>query len=107
MASLKTMKKAAPGQIAGGRGAAVKFYSTLREGIVEGKYLPGERLVETDLSERHEINRNVVRAVLLRLESDGLVVREPNRGARVRVISIDEAREIVDIRVSLETLVAR
>jgi DNA-binding GntR family transcriptional regulator len=71
------------------------------------KRLPNERLVETDLSQRFATNRNVVRSVLLRLEADGLIIREPNRGARVRVITIEEAREIVDIRAAIEVIVAR
>jgi DNA-binding GntR family transcriptional regulator len=48
-----------------------------------------------------------VRTALLNLTSEGLVERVPNRGARVRAISVDEAVEIVEVRIGLETLCAR
>jgi DNA-binding GntR family transcriptional regulator len=79
----------------------------LRDEIVANTRLPNERLVETDLTERFATNRNVVRSVLDRLEADGLIVREPNRGARVRVITAAEACEIFEIRAAVEVIVAR
>jgi DNA-binding GntR family transcriptional regulator len=82
-------------------------YDTLREQIAAGEFLPGERLVENDLSERFGTNRNVIRAAFTKLETDGLIVRELNRGARVRIITAAEARQIVDVRSALEALVAR
>ena len=47
-----------------------------------------------------------MRTALLRLEHDGLVVRERNRGARVRRVSPDEAVEILEARAALESLAA-
>ena len=47
-----------------------------------------------------------IRTALLRLEHDGLVVRERNRGARVRRISAEEAVEILEARAALESLAA-
>jgi DNA-binding GntR family transcriptional regulator len=82
-------------------------YAGLRDEIANGRLLPNERLIEEDLAERFRTNRTSVRAALVRLEADGLVVRERNRGARVRVIALAQAREIVDARTVLERLVVR
>jgi DNA-binding GntR family transcriptional regulator len=82
-------------------------YEYLRRAIVTGEVLPGERLLEEELSARLGIGRAAVRTALVRLEHDGLVAREPNRGARVRRVSEQEAVEILEARAALEGLAAR
>jgi DNA-binding GntR family transcriptional regulator len=83
-----------------------EVYDALHTAIVTSELSPGERLVEEDLAERFDCSRGAVRAALVRLGHDGLVVRERNRGARVRRITIDEAIEIVEARAALEALAA-
>jgi len=82
-------------------------YAALREDIVAGELGPGERLVEADLCKRLGLGRSGVRTALVRLEQEGLVVRELNRGAKVKVVSLDEAVEILEARARLEGLAAR
>jgi DNA-binding GntR family transcriptional regulator len=82
-------------------------YEDLRKAIVNGELLPGERLLEEDLSARLGLGRAAVRMALVRLEHDGLVERERNRGARVRRVSESEAVEILEARAALEGLAAR
>jgi DNA-binding GntR family transcriptional regulator len=79
----------------------------LRDEIVSGRIMPGERLIEADLAEVLGTNRANVRIALYVLETEGLVSREPNRGARVRPIPEAEAVEIAEARIALESLVAR
>ncbi|HTW83993.1 MAG TPA: GntR family transcriptional regulator [Candidatus Sulfotelmatobacter sp.] len=79
----------------------------LREAITAGRFQPNERLIEKDLVEWLGTSRGSVRVVLARLEQEGLVVREHNRGARVRLVSEHDAVEIVEARCALEALVAR
>lgn len=79
----------------------------LREAITRGEMLPNERLVETDLAQRFGVNRANVRMALAALDQEGLVVREPNRGARVRAVSDEEALEIAETRLAIEGMVAR
>jgi DNA-binding GntR family transcriptional regulator len=81
-------------------------YQALRDAIVSGELLPSERLVEEDLARRLGVGRGAVRMALVRLEHDGLVERERNRGARVRRVSEAEAVEILEVRAALETLAA-
>jgi len=53
------------------------------------------------------VSRTIIRAALVRLEHEGLVEHERHRGARVRLVSQDEAVEILDARAVLEGLAAR
>jgi DNA-binding GntR family transcriptional regulator len=82
-------------------------YEDLRAAIVNGELLPGERLLEEELSARLGLGRAAVRMALVRLEHDGLVERERHRGARVRRVSETEAIEILEARAALEGLAAR
>lgn len=82
-------------------------YRQLREAVTSGRYLPNERLVETVLAESLNVNRIIVRNALARLEQEGLVERERNRGARVRRITFEETLELLEVRGALEGLAAR
>ena len=79
----------------------------LREAIVTGRFQPNERLVEASVAELLGAGRTAVRAALVRLDQEGLVVHEHNRGARVRLIDGTEALEIEEVRAALEGLLAR
>lgn len=91
----------------GGVQPEIDAYRTLQAEIMSGALTPNERLVEQDLVERYGLTRAAVRMALVRLEQDGVVLREPNRGARVRLVSQAEAVEILETRASLEGLAAR
>jgi DNA-binding GntR family transcriptional regulator len=82
-------------------------YAELRDAILSGRYQPNERLVEADLVDSLGVPRGSVRLALIRLAHDGLVVRERNRGARVRRVSVHEALEILQARAALEGYAAR
>ena len=79
----------------------------LREAITSGRFMPNERLIETDLTRVFDANRANVRIALAMLDQEGLVVRERNRGARVRLVSDREAIEIAEARQAIEAMVAR
>jgi DNA-binding GntR family transcriptional regulator len=78
----------------------------LRRAILEGVFLPGERLVEATLCEQFGTSRFIIRAALADLAAEGLVEVQRNKGAHVRKISIEEAVEITEVRMALEGLVA-
>lgn len=86
-----------------GRQAAV---DALRTAILNGDVVPGQRLVEPELAESFGVTRAAMRAALIDLEREGLVERIPYRGARVRVVSIEEAVAITECRMVLEGLCA-
>ncbi|MBV6487395.1 MAG: HTH-type transcriptional repressor RspR [Pseudorhodoplanes sp.] len=79
----------------------------LREAITRGQLMPNERLIEAELAQSYGVNRANIRMALAMLDQEGLVVREPNRGARVRAVSEAEAVEIAETRLAIEGLLAR
>jgi DNA-binding GntR family transcriptional regulator len=85
---------------------AAKARDSLREAILRGEYLPGERLVEAQLCERLGTTRFNVRIALQDLAAEGLVEVQRNKGAQVRKVSLAEAIEITEVRMVLEGLVA-
>jgi DNA-binding GntR family transcriptional regulator len=88
-------------------GVALSVADRLRDDILEGVFPPGERLIELQLTERYGVGRAAIRAALVELEVEGLVLRAANRGATVRRISVAEAVEISEARGVLEGLIAR
>ncbi|MFZ0342076.1 MAG: GntR family transcriptional regulator [Gaiellaceae bacterium] len=81
-------------------------FRALHDAIVSGRLQPNQRLVEADLVEELGVGRAAIRTALIRLEQEDLVEREPNRGARVRMISLPMAIEILQAREVLEGLTA-
>lgn len=78
----------------------------LRDAILRGDYAPRQRLIEADLAAEYGASRFTLRNALIQLEAEGLVELQPNRGARVREITVEEAIEITEIRQAVESLVA-
>jgi len=78
----------------------------LRQAILAGDMAPGQRLVEEELAGVLRVTRASVRAALFDLTAEGLVERIPNRGARVRVVTLAEAVAITECRMTLEGLCA-
>ncbi|MEV5610939.1 GntR family transcriptional regulator [Streptomyces sp. NPDC052225] len=79
----------------------------IRAGIHAGTYPPDSRLRERELAEALGVSRVPVREALLRLATEGLVVLEPRRGARVRRLTLRDVEELFDLRLSLEVFAAR
>jgi DNA-binding GntR family transcriptional regulator len=102
-----TTEHPAPPRPASARRGSEEAYERLRDEIVSGGLQPNERLVEADLIRRLDTGRSAVRTALVRLEHEGLVEREPNRGAKVRLVDEQEAAEILESRMVLEGLAAR
>jgi DNA-binding GntR family transcriptional regulator len=78
----------------------------LRRAILSGDMAPGQRLVEEELAGLLAVTRASLRAALFDLTAEGLVERIPNRGARVRAVTRDEAIAITECRMALEGLCA-
>lgn len=76
---------------------------TLQRLIVIGRLAPGTPLVETQLAAEFGSSQAPVREALMKLQEAGLVVRNGYRGTVVATTSMDEAREMVAVRLRLET----
>src|SRR6201984_1442366 len=110
MASLASMPLSTADAVtrapAAGARARSHAHAELRQAILSGDYAPGQRLVEEDLAALLGVTRASVRAALLARTAEALVERIPNRGARVRVVTIEEAVAITECRMALEALCA-
>jgi DNA-binding GntR family transcriptional regulator len=90
------------GAVKGGpRGQQVM--DAVRNAIISGRFEPGDRLVESALSNEFGTSRGPVREALRQLENEGLVMSFPYRGAVVLGVSDDEVHEVlIPIRLTLE-----
>ena len=74
----------------------------MRNAILEGRFAPGQRLVERNLCELTGVSRTAVREALRSLEAEGLVVNVPNRGPTVARLTRRDAEDIYTVRALLE-----
>jgi DNA-binding GntR family transcriptional regulator len=81
-------------------------YQRLKRDIMEGVYTPRQRLIETEIAKDLGVSRATLRAALIRLQHEGFVEIQPNRGAQVRSFSVEEATRILQVREVLEGLAA-
>jgi DNA-binding GntR family transcriptional regulator len=78
----------------------------IMQGIIEGRYPPGGRLVELRIARELGVSQAPVREALRDLESVGVVESVAFRGARVRLPSADELIAAFPVRAALESLAA-
>ena len=86
---------------------ASDLYERLRQAILGGDYAFGSRLKIDEIARRYGTSHMPVRKALLQLAGDRLVIMERNRGASVRAIDGDAVRNIYDVVIPLESLLAR
>ncbi|WP_326690852.1 MULTISPECIES: GntR family transcriptional regulator [unclassified Streptomyces] len=76
------------------------------EGIVSGRWKPGERIVERRIAVELEVSQTPVREALRELETLRLIESAPNKGVRVRELSPADLEEIYPVRAGLEQIAA-
>lgn len=79
----------------------------LRSAIANGRFKPGQRLVERELCELTGVGRTSIREALRRLEAEGLITTLPHRGPVVSVVTYDEAVQLYKVRALLEGFLGR
>lgn len=79
-------------------------FNTLRDAILTGKLIPGERLMENQLADKLGVSRTPVREALRMLELENLVELVPRKGAQVLDMSEKDIINILEVRGSLESL---
>jgi DNA-binding GntR family transcriptional regulator len=90
-----------------GESSADKVFRGIVRGLYDGRYVPGQRLVEADLTSEFKVSRGSVREALNRLGAEGIVTLNLHRGAHIRSLTREEAFEIVDLLEVLVGLAAR
>jgi GntR family carbon starvation induced transcriptional regulator len=76
----------------------------IREDIVHGRLVPGEKLKPDVLHERYKIGLSPIREALSRLTSDGLAISEGQRGFFVAPVSLDELRDVANLRIKFSMI---
>src|ERR1700733_5811675 len=79
----------------------------LRQAIIEQALPPGTKLPEDELGARFGMSRTLVRAALAHLQSEGLVDAPPRRTATTARPTLEEAKEVFEVRRTLEREVVR
>lgn len=91
----------------GPRGITVdRVAEGLRDGILNNRYAPGQRLIEAELTRDLGVSRGPLREAFRRLDAEGLLEIVPHRGAVVRNLSFEDTVELLQIRRVLEPLAA-
>jgi DNA-binding GntR family transcriptional regulator len=84
-----------------------EVYEALRAELLNGLLTPGQRLKLIELAERFDVSQSVVRESLTRLAEQGLVTTTPQRGFRVRELSIPDISSLTEARVLIESMSLR
>lgn len=87
--------------------AQVRAQLRLREMILAGELPGGTRIAELAIVEKLGVSRTPIRAALMRLEQEGLIVSLPNGGYAVRTFSERDVSEAIELRGTVEGLAAR
>ena len=77
----------------------------LRQLILNFQLKPGQRLVEREFIERLGVSRTTFREAIRELAAEGLLTVVAQKGARVSMLSLDEATDLYDVRAALESIV--
>jgi DNA-binding GntR family transcriptional regulator len=105
-ANLKVIRSpAAPVGVAVRTGAddvTQRIVDAITGAIVERRLMPGTKLAEQQIADLFKVSRTIVRQALNRLSRDHLVQLEPARGAFVATPSVEEARQVFEVRRLIE-----
>ncbi len=83
-----------------------KLAATLQARMLSGELVSGTRLRQEALAEEFGVSRTPIREALRKLQANGLIELQPNRGALVRGLSAREIRDAYEVRAELEGLAA-
>lgn len=88
-------------------GVSKNAYSLIKDKITSGEYHSSQRLVEEQVAKELSLSRHTVRSALQKLEADGLVRIEANRGASVASMTLEQALDTLFARKILEMEITR
>jgi len=83
-----------------------KAYERIKKKILYFELKPGEKIIESEITDTLKISRTPVREALLMLEGDGLIICDPNLGYMVRKVVPDEVNEYFEVRSLMEEFIA-
>lgn len=89
------------------KSASMVVADTIRSAILRGHFFPGQAMPQEEIAKKFKVSRAPVRDALRQLESEGLIVMHPNRGAEVAKLTSGDVQEIFLIREGLESTALR
>ena len=104
---LKVVAKTAKSASAPPATTTQRIVDSITTAIVERRLMPGTKLAEQKIADIFDVSRTVVRQALNQLSRDKLVTLTPARGAYVAEPSVEEARQVFEVRNMLETAMIR
>ncbi|CAN5891493.1 GntR family transcriptional regulator [soil metagenome] len=84
-----------------------RIADSITNAIVERRLMPGTKLAEQKIADIFDVSRTIVRQALNQLSRHKLITLEPARGARVAEPSVEEARQVFEVRHMLEVAMIR
>ena len=84
-----------------------RVVDAIHRGILSGRFVPGQKLIEADLTQSLGISRGPVREALKRLDAEGVIELTRHRGAYIRLMTRDEARDLLEVLEVLTGFIAR
>jgi DNA-binding GntR family transcriptional regulator len=88
-------------------GSTQRIVDSITTAIVERRLMPGTKLAEQQIADLFKVSRTLVRQALNQLSRDRLVTLEPARGAFVATPSVEEARQVFEVRKMVEGAMVR
>src|ERR1700677_4954504 len=83
-----------------------RIVETITDSIRAGRFVPGQRLVEGDLTHSLGVSRGPVREAMKRLAAEGVITLTPHRGAYIRALQRGEAKQLLTVMEVLTGLAA-
>ena len=84
-----------------------RVLTRIRADIIDCRLMPNERLRLESLRERYQVGWSPIREALMRLEAEGLVLLEQNKGFRVAAVSRDCLYDLMQSRIEIECIALR
>ncbi len=81
-----------------------ELLNCLRKMIIDGQFVPGDKIPERQLCDQFGVSRTPLREALKVLAAEGLVQLAPNRGAMVAALTPDELDECLPMVATIESL---
>jgi DNA-binding GntR family transcriptional regulator len=88
-------------------GSTERIVEAITSAIIERRLMPGTKLPEQRIADLFDVSRTIVRQALNQLSRNRLIVLEPARGAFVAEPSVEEARQVFELRKMIETAMVR
>lgn len=70
---------------------------SIKQGVLMGRFVPGQRLIEADLTREFGVSRGPVREALKLLAAEGIVALSPHRGAYIRALRHEEVNDLIEV----------